>query len=138
MDFVLILCLCMRACIRSHISELYGPILFTILLGRTGATHRHLHKAQRKRKSRLPWFASSTWRPPLESLWRGAPTSSCRASLAPCARQFGRGFWGSCSSCAAISVRTGSGAAGAPLRVTLGKTLSFFNHYRPTRAQRQS
>ena len=62
----------------------------------------------------------------VESLRRGAPTSSCRASLAPCARQFGRGFWGSHTSCAAISVRTGSGSAGALLRVTLGKTLSCF------------
>ena len=94
---------------------------------KTGATHSHLHKAQRKRKWSLPWFASSHFCDrSLESLRRGAPTSSCRASLTPSAPQFGRGFWGSRSSCAAISVRTGWEKAGAPLRVTLGKTLSRF------------
>ena len=62
----------------------------------------------------------------LESLRRGAPTSSCRASLAPYARQVGPGFWGSRSSCAAISVRTGweKGRRSAP-RDPREDTLSF-------------
>ena len=52
----------------------------------------------------------------LESLRSGAPTSSCRAYLVPCARQLGRGFGGTGSGFAAISVRTGWGMAGAPSR----------------------
>ena len=88
---------------RQHLRQFYFK--------KTGATHSHLHKAQRKkRKWSLPWFASSHFGDrSLKSLRRGAPTSSCRASLAPYARQFGRGFWGNRSSCIAISVRTGSG-----------------------------
>ena len=94
---------------RYPTKDRHTATLTTILLQQDWRHSQTFPQNPKKKEVATSLNASSTWRPPFESLRRGAPTSSCRASLAPCARQFGRGFWEGRSSCAAISVRTGSG-----------------------------
>ena len=110
---------------RHHLKQFY--------FGKTGATHRHLHKTPKKNRSGdFPARVVPLGDRSLESLRRGA-LSSCRAYLAPCARQLGRGFWGSSFGLRPLS-RCGRGGEWQTLRFddTLRKTLRLEDPHQAT------
>ena len=102
---------------RQHLRQFYFK--------KTGATHSHLHKAQRKRKWSLPWFASSHFATTASSPSGVVPRPASAARLSRRTPDSSDRVFGGAARAAPLS-RCGRGGkkAGAPLRVTLGKTLS--------------